>query len=285
MFVEYGAYVSIFFGALAIIGLVSRPVRALPWIVPALIFFLFARGYTGDYSAVFILRYLPMGGNAGLTGRYLIPFVFCGGVIAALGADFLYSKFGSWGRALTLTLIALGILDSWLVGPPNLRYLFNGDIAQIAPSSEFRQYWVGNPSIQTEIAQANIGSVNCQGYGYNAIPEDAVGYNQPGYRGEYYLLGTGMVSETLWTPNRLGYELNVPVTTWLVVNQNYYPGWRLTRGSGRLYAKDGLIAVRLPPGRQRIELVYAPQNILLAFAITIAAVAALILIWQKEAQN
>lgn len=285
MFVEYGAYVFIFFGALSIVGLVSRPVRALPWLVPALIFFLFARGYTGDYSAVFILRYLPMGGNAGLTGRYLIPFVFCVGVIAALGADFLYSKFGSWGRALTLALIGLGILDSWLVGPPNLRYLFNGDIAQIAPSSEFRQYWVPNPSIQTEIAQANMGSVNCQGYGYNAIPEDAVGYNQPGYRGEYYLLGVGTVRQTLWTPNRLRYEVDVPAATSLIVNQNYYPGWRLARGEGQLYAEKGLIAVRVPPGRRQIEVVYAPQHILLAFGVTMAALAALVLIWRKEAQN
>ena len=87
----------------------------------------------------------------------------------------------------------------------------------------------------------------------------------------------------LWTPNRLQYEVNVPTPTSLVVNQNYYPGWRLTSGNGELYAENGLIALRLPQGRQLLELVYAPQHILLAFALTIAAGAALILIWRKEA--
>jgi len=285
LFAEYGAHVSICFAALAVIGLVARPVGTLPWLMPAVIFFLFTRGYTGDHSAVFLLRYLPMSGNAGLTGRYLIPFVCCVGVIAAHGAEFVCSKFGSWGRRTTVVLIALGILDSWLVGPPNLRYLFHGDIAQVAASPDFRQYWIANPGIQTEISQANMGSVNCQGYGYNDIPEDALGYNQTGYRGEYYLLGAGTVSQTLWTPNRLRYEVNVPAAASLVVNQNYYPGWRLTNGHGELYAEKGLIAVRVPPGRQRIELVYAPEHILLALALTMAAVAALILIWRKEAHN
>ncbi len=284
-FCEYGAYISVFFAALAIIGLVRRPARTLPWLLPALMFLAFTRGYTGDYSAVFMLHYLPMGGSAGLTGRYLGPFVLCVGVIAAHGADFLCSKFGSWGRRTVVVLIVLGIFDSWLVGPPNLRYLFHNPIPSISASQEFRQYWVAFPGIQTEISQANMGSVNCQGFGYNNIPEKPLGYNQVGYRGEYYLLGAGTVSQSLWTPNRLRYEVNAGAATSLVVNQNYYPGWRLTSGNGELYAEKGLLAVRVSPGRQRIELVYAPERILLAFALTIAAGAALILIWRKEAQN
>lgn len=285
LFAEYGAYISIAFAALAVVGLFSRPLRTLPWVLPAFIFLSFTRGFTGDHSAVLLLRHLPLSQSAGLTGRYLIPFVFCAGVVAAHGTDFLCSRFGSWGRRTAVVLITIGIVDNWLVGAPNLRYLFQGDIRQVAYSPDFRQYWVGNPGIQTEISQANMGSVNCQGYGYCDIPENPLGYNQPGYRGEYYLLDAGTVSQTLWTPNRLRYEVNVQAATSLVVNQNYYPGWRLTSGAGQLYAENGLIAVRLPLGRQQIELVYAPERILLAFGLTIAALAALILIWRKEAQN
>jgi len=64
-----------------------------------------------------------------------------------------------------------------------------------------------------------MGSVNCEGYGYNDIPENAVGYNQTGYRGEYYLLEPREVRQTLWTPNRLRYEVNVSGPSSLVVNQ------------------------------------------------------------------
>ena len=136
----------------------------------------------------------------------------------------------------------------------------------------------------TEIAQANMGSVNCQGYGYCDIPEDPLGFNQAGYRGEYYLLGAGTVSQTCdaESPSVRG---DVSAATSLIVNQNSYPGWRLSRGVGELHDEKGLIAIKLPPGRQQIEVVYAPQHILLAFAPTIAAAAALILIWRMEAQN
>jgi hypothetical protein len=285
LFSEYGAYISSIFAALAVIGLVCRPIKTLPWLLPAVIFFLFAQGYTGGHSPVLLIRFLPLSASAGLTGRYLIPFVFCVGVIAANGTDFLSSKFEPWGKSTAILLLTLGIVDSWLVGAPNARYLFHNDIERVEASRDFRQYWVANPGIQTEIAQANMGSVNCQGYGYNDIPENPLGYNQTGYRGENYLLGPGEVNQILWTPNRLRYEVNVSVPSSLVINQNYYPGWRLRSGNGELYAQNGLIAVRIPPGRNRIELVYAPEHILLAFALTMAALAALILIWRKETQN
>ena len=285
LFSEYGAYISGFFVALAVIGLVCRPIKTLPWLLPALIFFLFAQGFTGNHSPALLIRFLPLSASAGLTGRYLIPFVFCVGVIAAYGADVLASKFEPWGKWIAILLLTFGLADSWLLGPPNLRYLFHNDIEQVDASRDFRQYWVPNPGIQTEISQANMGSVNCQGYGYSDIPESALGYNQTGYRGEYYLLEPGEVRQTLWTPNRLRYEVNVSGPSSLVVNQNYFPGWRLSSGNGELYSKNGLIAVRIPPGRNRIELVYAPEHILLAFALTIAALAALILIWRTEAQN
>jgi hypothetical protein len=280
-FCEYGAYISVFFAALAVLGLVSRPVRSLPWLVPAAIFVLFARGWTGPNSVVFILLYLPMGESTGLPGRYLIPFVFCVGVIAAYGTDFLCSKFAPWGKWISIVLLALGLMDSWYVGAPNSRYLFLYPLQTVPYSATFRQYWTLNTGTMTEINEANMGSVNCQGYGYNDIPENPLGYNQTGYRGEYYLLGPGTVDQTLWTPNRLRYEVNAPTATRLVVNQNLYPGWRL-RGDGELYEEKGLIAVRIPAGHHSVELVFAPTHIVLAVWITIVAFAASILIWRRE---
>jgi hypothetical protein len=285
LFSEYGGYLSIAFAALAALGLVSAPLKSLRWLLPALGFFLLARGDTGPLSALSMLRLLPLGNNLGLPGRFIIGFILCAGVLAAMGADFLCRRTGRIGIGASIALLVIGSIDAWVLGPPNLRYLFHNPISLISAVPEFRQYWVENPGIQTEIAMANMGSVHCKGYGYAAIPENPLGYNQTGYRGEYYLLGPGEVVETLWTPNRLVYEVNVSVPSSLVVNQNYYPGWHLSSGNGELYSKNGLLAVRIPAGRNRIELVYAPEHILLAFALTIAALAALILIWRKEAQN
>ena len=280
-FCEYGAYLSIFFLLLAGLGLVSRPLKSLPWLAPAAIFVLFARGWTGPHSAVFILLYLPMGDSTGLPGRYLIPLVFCVGVIAAYGTDFLCSKFVPWGKRIAIVLLILGLVDSWVVGAANSRYLFLYPIQPYGYSTTFREYWTLNTGTMTEINAANMGSVNCQGYGYNDIPQNALGYNQTGYRGEYYLLGPGTVDQTLWTPNRLRYEVNSAAPNTLVVNQNLYPGWRL-RGDGELYDQKGLIAVRLPPGRHSLELVFAPTHIVIALLITLATFAAAIVIWREE---
>ena len=153
-------------------------------------------------------------------------------------------------------------------------------------SEEFRQSRLINPaSNATATAWNNLGVVNCYGYWYPPPPGSVRAYTDKDYRGEYYLLGEGKVTAALWTPNRLAYDVDAPASTSLVVNQFYFPGWKLARGRSKVYSEDSTLAVRIGPGRQRIELVYAPQHILLAFALTIAAVAALILIWRKEAQN
>ena len=282
MFCEYGAYLSLAFALLAIVGLVTRPVKALPWIVPAVVFLEFTRGWTGQQSPLMLLYYLPLSGNAGLPGRYLIPLVFCVGVIAAYGADFIHSRFQTRGKWIVAGLLLVGTLDGWLVGAGNLRYLFHNPLPPIPHSETFRQYLVQNPSYMTEIAEANEGSVNCQGFGYNDIPENPLGYNFPGYRGEQYLLGPGQVTLTRWSPNRLDFHVDAPEPATLVVNQNYYPGWRLTSAPGTLDPGAALVTVRLPAGPHDVVLVYRPQHIAGAFGITLITILVAIAIWRRE---
>ena len=185
-----------------------------------------------------------------------------------------------------MALFAIGLIDSWMFGPPNMRYLFHNSIEALPQSAEFRQYYVANPGNQTEIALANMGSVNCQGYGYCSIPTTAMALNDPGnngkYQGEYYLLGPGRVLQTQWSPNRLDYEVYVPQPTTLVINQNYYPGWRIAAGKGQFVTEGTLLAVALPRGQQQLTLVYRPRFLLLAFGLTLAASFAAFILWRME---
>jgi hypothetical protein len=107
-------------------------------------------------------------------------------------------------------------------------------------------------------------------------------YNQAYYRGEFYLLGAGEVKQTMWTPSRLGYEVNVAAPTSLVINQNMYPGWRVVKGDGEAYSEDGLMAVRVQPGHHQIELAYTPTNIVWAYWLTFLATAVLAAVWLIE---
>lgn len=282
---EYASYLSPAFALLAAAGVAGGRLKALPWLAGAILFFLLAQGDSGPHSALMMLRLFPMTHQIDLPARFIIGVSFCCGVLAAYGADFLSRLKWRWGLGVAVALLAIGLIDSWITGAPNIRYLFHNDTVALPRSSEFRQYYVDNPGNQLEIAQANMGSVNCQGYGYCSIPTTATALNDPKterYEGEYHLLGPGRVTQTRWTPNQLGYQVYVPEPTTLVINQNYYPGWTITEGNASFVTEGSLLAVSLPKGQQNLTLTYHPRHLLPAFGLTLAAAIATIIFWRKE---
>lgn len=284
-FSEYAAYLSPPFVLLALIGAFGHVRKSFPWILGAIFFFVLYRGDTGPDAPTMWLRLLPLGGNIGLCGRWVIPMFFCVSVLAALGAEVLCERPQEWGRRLAGILLALGIADAWLICAPNYHYLLQQPLPSPARSTMFQQYWSGFPAPLTAIAMAGLGSTNCGGVGYTVPRGSVLGYNEQGYRGDYYLLDAGKVTETLWTPNRLAYEVSANEPTSLVVNQTLYPGWHLAHGNGLVHPENGLIAVRVPSGHQEIELVYIPHHIVAACVVALSAFAMLIIVWWIEIRS
>ena len=282
-FSEYGGYVGAPFALLAIIGVITGRLKAIPWVLGTYLFLMMYRGDTNPNAPTMWLRLLPLGGNVGLCGRWVIPLVFCVGVLAAMGANYLCSRPEQWGGRLATVLVVVGLIDAWFVCAPNYRYLFRGNFPPPFTAVEFTQYWGNGIGGMTSANEANLGAVRCTCCAYYPPRGSVRGYDQPGYRGEYYLLGPGEVKQTQWTPNRLSYTVNAPAATSLVINQNMYPGWRITHGDGSVYAYDGLIAIRVPAGQQQIILRYAPRGFPLACVITFVAFAILIVTWLVEA--
>ncbi len=281
-FSEYAGYLSPPLILLALIGIFGYLRKSLPWVLGGIFFFFSYRGDVGEYSPTIWMRHLPLGGNIGLCGRWVIPLFFCVSVVAALGVEVLCDRPKDWSRRLGAILLALGIADAWLVCAPNYRYLMQPPLPTPASPARFEQYWSKFPVPLTAIAVAGMGSPNCGGVGYTVPQGGVLGYNEEGYRGDYYLLGAGSVKQTLWTPNRLRYEVNAPEPTSLVVNQTMYPGWHLAHGDGDVYGESGLIAVRVPAGRQDVELVFTPRYIGAAGAVSLFALAMLIVVWWIE---
>jgi len=281
-FSEYGGYISAPFVLLALIGAFCGRLRSVPWILGAWLFLLMYRGDTSTYAPTMLLRLLPLGGNIGLCGRWVIPLVFCVGMLAALGAHHLAALFGSWGPRLAFLLVGIGLIDAWIVCAPNYRYLFHSWYISPPAASEFTQSWGDGVGGMTAVNQANYGALRCTCCAYY-IPRGSVrALNQASYRGEYYLLGEGTLKQIEWTPNQLRYTVDTPAATSLIVNQNNYPGWRLIAGTGQLYGYDGLIAVRIPPGRQEIEIKYMPRGFALALTVTLLAFVVLCAVWMFE---
>jgi hypothetical protein len=281
-FVCYGAYVSPAFALLAVVGLLTGRLKTLPWLVAAVVFLLLARGNSGPYCALNLLRRLPFSGNIAFPTRFIYPFVFAVGAIAAYGADSVCRSAEKWGPRAIGVLLVIGLLDAWCVGPPNLRYLFHNSTPTLQHSSEFRQFWSHDTQLMTEYNQANLGAVHCWGYGKDTdIATTVVGYNQANYSGEYHLVGAGQVTQIEWTPNQLRYHVQATAPTELVLNQNYIPGWRVESGVGDLASQGGLLSVRLPAGSQDIVLRFRPEHIALAMTFTLLGLVVTVLLWIK----
>ncbi len=279
---EYGAYLGAPFVAFALAGIVGAPRRALPFVFGVVVFFLLFRGDTGPNALITYVRELPFGANIGICGRWGIPLVFCVSVLAALGAEFMCEHWSLWGPRVAAVLLSVGLIDAWLVGSPNYRYLFHYDFERPPWSESFRQFWVETPIIMTYIAEANMGSVNCQGFGYNVPPNKFIlGYNQKGYLGEYYM-SDGTVAQKKWSPNRLSFDISATAATTLVINQNFDIDWQVESGNGTVTSDRGRLAVEVPAGHQRLSIFYEPEHMMLALLLTVTGCIAFVLLWWLE---
>lgn len=287
-FEEYGAFISIFFVALALLGAVYGWRRPLPWVVSAVVFIEMARGDTGPHSLWVLMHSVRLFGGLvtamRLPTRFLIAFVLTISVLAGVGTELLCAKLRGWGTCFSVMLLAAGLIDAWLVGPPNLKLIFRDATPRLTRSTRFRQMrQLGAKFNMTHVAEANMGALEC--YEYTDIKTNAVGYDQGGYKGEQYLTGPGMLKLTRWTPNALSYEVMVFAPTELIVNQNYAPGWHLAEGVGKVSSENGLIAVHLPAGKQHLKLVYGSKPFDHGLGIFLLTLAAMLLLWRFECRR
>src|ERR1035437_1125387 len=284
-FCEFGGYLGAAFVVLALIGIAAAGRNAIAWIIGIAAFFMLFRGNTSPHALITYERLIPLGNNMGLCGRWVIPLVFCVSALAGLGTQFVSDHLEAWGPRLATLLVTVAIIDAWIVCSPNYRYINHTPFEGPPHSASFRQYWVDNPTVMTYIAKANMGSVDCSAFGYHVSRGSVLGYNEPGYRGEQYLLGLGSVTLARWTPNRLEYVVDAPGASVLVVNQNYDPSWRVTSGPGQPLCQDGLLAVRMPAGKSRIVLRYISVAAIWGMIISILSAFAAFMLFRSESRR
>ena len=110
-----------------------------------------------------------------------------------------------------------------------------GEIEPVTPAPQFIQVFE-DPWSQVAIARSNMGALHCNeelDFRLSRARMKVIASNQPGYRGEYYLLGPGTLAQRRWTPNALSYDVVTPGANVMVINQNYDSNWRLAGGPRR----------------------------------------------------
>jgi hypothetical protein len=276
-FYEFGAYIGIILASLALLGMVFRPRRALPWIITGLVLLALAAGNFGRYSPWVVEHKVPVFASHRVPSRWLILFTMAVGVLAGLGTDVVRSRLRFLGTVIVISLLAIALIDDWQVSTFYLFHVFDKPQDASPVSTTFHQT-TGKGHRMLVAARANTGVIHC--YDPLRIQRYAVGSDRPNYRGEQYLLGPGSVTLEQWTPNTLSFEVETESPTVMVVNQNYHPGWRLAKGDGEVFSNDGLIAVRLPAARQHLELAYRSPAFGVGLAISLLSLVAMFLVWR-----
>jgi hypothetical protein len=141
------------------------------------------------------------------------------------------------------------------------------------PKSAFSQT-SGDYTKMFEYVYNNKGILNGFDSIGNQIQTAAIPGGNKDYRGEYYFANeAGKIEELFFSPNRLKFDINSEKDDILVINQNYFPGWRSS--SGRVVNYNGLIGIALKKGQRQLEVYYLPNSFILGmltFSIFVVAV-------------
>ncbi len=110
-------------------------------------------------------------------------------------------------------------------------------------------------------------------------PEKLKFYPNPAWPGEAYLASSNQAASIkLVSPNRLQSRAKTDGPETLVVNQNYYPGWK-NHGAGKIINYGGLLGVKLnKSGNYMVELSFRPRYFYPGLFLS-AGTLLLLLIW------
>jgi hypothetical protein len=269
---EYGAYVGPVVLVLALVGSLSRRRGTVGFAILAALFLWIAAGWQAGLWNV--VQRLPFGAGVRVPSRFILVTVFFLGLLAAAGLATIRAALAARGRPRLATALAAGVvlavaLDLALVGHRPLTEAFGVAAPDLEPPAEFAQV-VGAQRYPNRTPYAtmfpylleNRGVVNCFerfGLAPRATPRTlADGRSVPGYRGEVYVLEGGTARIDAFSPNVVDVSYAAPLGGVLVLNQNFYPGWRADGGAAFDHA--GLIATAVPPGGGRVRFWFRPTR-------------------------
>jgi hypothetical protein len=99
----------------------------------------------------------------------------------------------------------------------------------------------------------NVGTTKAYEPVADGFRSSVVAAESTGYRGEVFVVGgNGTVQMVQWSPNRLVANVDAADNVSVAFNQNFFPGWHASAGS--VFGANGLLAVSVAPGRQRVTL-------------------------------
>lgn len=289
---EYGAYIGITPLLLSLSGIIFSFRKKWPLILTAICSLLVAMGSGSPINLWKILHYLPVYNSLHVPSRFILGFIFCISVFAGIGMFCTWKLFEKFSliksvflKKIVFMAVALFILfDLYSANAGILQNSFWINPKKIKNYKTFAQRYrymdTNNKYFHSNLYPvflSNSGVIN--GYEVMQIDKgDLATTSSPAYKGEAYLANDGgSASIAEFSPNKIVVDVYAKQKDTLVLNQNYYTGWKV-QASKRSAAQNfkGLIACPVGAGNQQIVFYYLPPGFLLG--IFVSSVTLMILI-------
>jgi len=275
--INCGAYVGPVALLLALVGLLAGWRRT--WVLGAgLAFFLWlVLGAWARPSLWLLLHRAPVFGSMVAPERLMLQVTFFLALAAGFGLDVLARRLrrAGFGPSVLVALIAGVVVPLLLVNAPVARAAFIVEgTPDLQRQSAFTQARIAPRPAQWggelyESVLSNRGNVGAT----SDIPfrSRVRAAGDHGYRGEAYLLsGRGRVSAE-FTPNVIRATVEATADDVLVINQNYFPGWRVRGVRSPVRCWDRMLAVPVPAGRSDVVLWFSSLAATAGLLLTLAA--------------
>lgn len=276
---EYGGYITYLGLALAVCGVVVSWRSQWPLYAAGLLAGITAMGNGFPIDLWSLLQQLPLYHSLQVPSRFLAAVLFVLAVAAGHGLSWLCQRNFLTRRHSLLAVIRYGVPLSIYLELAVLGWKLFGDIFIYTPVqlphhqhfatryTQINTYFPMMYSCLYPLLRVNSGVL--KGYENIQVKRGAVRtVDDPNYRGEAYLESSKeTVSIRGWTMARVKMAFQVNKPDRLVLNQNYFTGWRASiHGSGgsreqRAAANgSGLVSIGVGPGDNEVEFYYFPSS-------------------------
>lgn len=274
---EYGAFVGVasfilFIGSFAVIR------KSWPWIAISLAALLMSLGEFSPVNIWSVLHRLPvissLHGSSRVMPLFVFTFAVAAGFALSRAEEALEGRRKKAGTAFAAIAAAVVFIEMFTVSRPVLKDAFTESAPRAVKNESFRQLVVSEPTkVNYASFLSNTGVLNC--YDTMRPPIKAVpfgsddGRKNPGYMGEaFFGSGKGRAAVTYFSPNLVVVDAMPVGKDTLVLNQNYFKGWKANGAD----AVDhwGLVGAPVAqPGKKQITFTYSPRSFKIGLVVSI----------------
>lgn len=274
---EYGAYIGMLPLVLFLAGCILECRRKWPTVITALMMVLILMGDKSPVNLWRVLHSLPFYRGLSVPSRYVSAFLLFVSIFAGFGLSFIEGALVSkkWGRLVPIFVILVIAGNLTAANRPVFNMTFRTTPLEMKQEPVFRQRFRKINFYDDRVTTSSMYPILLSNSGIleayeimNVKKGDVHIEGEPEYRGEAYLLGDeGSCSVTYFSPNKVIVDVRTEENDIIILNQNYYDGWRV-KGVGKAGPHSGLVSTRIGPGSHRVVFYYLPASFLIGLFIT-----------------